>query len=313
MDAQAGERLVSAATKGGVEILVAPTVLYEALRTPDEGLRERLAKELTRPRWTRLMTEVYSASMELLGEVQRLRPGWLRSRPDLARFRQFRSDWTKAKGGFWDRARTSTAQEWASLVQLGDPEVLRQAREQAGARREEMKGREKWEHAPLPDLKVMPPGPRPGWRGDPVEPWRWDGLTEVSSALMQPRHAYRDWLEPYLDEQKVMADGPAWGAFWLYEVEAANMPRFWTRWAVEYLQRFKKVTAGTPADGQLATHLVEADVLLTEDKGLVDVIERARPFAPRSWGAAQVLRGNDVKGLLELVAARGFDRGLERG
>src|SRR5437016_3443000 len=48
------------------------------------------------------------------------------------------------------------------------------------------------------------------------------------------------------------------------------------------MQAFRKVTNGTPCDTQLATYLLEADIVLSSDGGFVDRIEECRKYAVRS-------------------------------
>jgi hypothetical protein len=57
------------------------------------------------------------------------------------------------------------------------------------------------------------------------------------------------------------------------------MPRFWLRWAFEHLQLFHKVTDGTPGDAQLATYLVEGDIVVSADKNFLRIAEAVRPYA----------------------------------
>ena len=68
-DAGAGGRLANLATEKGLRIVVAPSVIYEALRCSDAQLRRRLVGLLVRQEWKRLMPEAYSESMELRGEI----------------------------------------------------------------------------------------------------------------------------------------------------------------------------------------------------------------------------------------------------
>ncbi|MFN9111249.1 MAG: hypothetical protein ACK5XN_14400, partial [Bacteroidota bacterium] len=68
-----------------------------------------------------------------------------------------------------------------------------------------------------------------------------------------------------------------------------------------HLQRFRKVTPGTPGDSQLATHLCEADELITEDRTFYQIVENARAYAPISMGRAVLVPGNSVEAILSAV------------
>jgi hypothetical protein len=54
--------------KFGVDIQIAPAVVYEALRTKNYELRKALITVMTDARWTRLMPEAYEECQELLSE-----------------------------------------------------------------------------------------------------------------------------------------------------------------------------------------------------------------------------------------------------
>jgi hypothetical protein len=89
---------------------------------------------------------------------------------------------------------------------------------------------------------------------------------------------------------------------WLYEVGRTDAPREWMRWAVSFLQGLRKVTAGTPADSQIALYAYEADVFLSGDKGLVDIINTVRGDAPAPTARAQrILSDADALGQIEAV------------
>ncbi len=78
---------------------------YEAIRTADPLLRQRLVSLLTERHWQRLMPEAYYESQQVLLEIRRLRQQWLLPRRDQQHFDLLKRDWVRLKGGFWDRAR----------------------------------------------------------------------------------------------------------------------------------------------------------------------------------------------------------------
>jgi len=78
----------------------------------------------------------------------------------------------------------------------------------------------------------------------------------------------------------LILENASWLQFWFYEVELKTMPRFWLRWAIQFLQRFRRVTDGTPCDAQLATYLPEADVVVSADKTFIQIVDKCRPFFP---------------------------------
>jgi hypothetical protein len=119
-----------------------------------------------------------------------------------------------------------------------------------------------------------------GWDGTPFELWRIDGLNVFRMSMALERHALAEWLEGDVDLELMTFESASLVRFWAHDVEPLRMPRHWLRSSFEFLQRFHKVTDGTPADNQLGTHLVEADVMLSADKNLVRIAERCREEAP---------------------------------
>jgi hypothetical protein len=78
------------------------------------------------------------------------------------------------------------------------------------------------------------------------------------------------------------------------------MPRFWLRWAFGFYQSFYKVTSGTPGDAQLATYLLEADVVVSADKNFVRIADAVRPYVPASIARTKLVAG-DVNGVTETL------------
>jgi len=279
VDQGANKDLLRSVRGGRVQIQIAPSVLYEALRTRDVDLRRRLASLMTLPTWKRLMPEAYSESQEILSEVRRLRPKWLRPTPDLNALRRFRFDWVRSRGGFWERVRLTPDKEAGYVAQLGDDDIAR-ARRQADDRRKEFRDISCFETVALDSVYCDQLGSIPGWNGDRIEAWRGDAWYSTTRALQTPGHPYIDWLSPEIDISQLTQPGQSWVRFWFYEVSTKAMPRFWLRWAFEFLQRFRRVTEGTPCDAQLATYLPEADLVVSADKAFIQIANRCRVFAP---------------------------------
>jgi hypothetical protein len=62
---------------------------------------------------------------------------------------------------------------------------------------------------------------------------------------------------------------------------------------VEHLQLFHKVTDGTPADAQLATYLLEADVVVSADKNFLRITDAVRPYAQFSIAKTKLVAGGE--------------------
>lgn len=299
-DESAGLELLSVSRRNGKRIVVAPSVVYEALNISDPVKRQKVVRLMTTDKWIRLMPEAYSECEELRAEMQRLRPEWLLSGPDLVTWRHHKYDWTRARKGFWDRARFD-ASEMAGHTRYRH---LDAARALARQRRKDIIGQKADKALPLGEARMLFSSPTAGWRGDAIEPWRADGMVSTAFHLGDAGDPYRDWLRPYLTPQSGDAFRDSWGQFWLYEVEASNLPRFWLRWAFEFMQMFRKPSDGTPGDSQLASYLGETDLVVSADGQFIDLVQEAGASAPgRVAVGARIAAGSaGITELFDLLA-----------
>ena len=302
----AGEQVASLASQRGIAILIAPSVLYEGLRSKDESLRNRLVELMTRSCWTRVLPEAYHESFEFYSEVRRLRPEWARRR--IPRRNVFLNDWKRKTGGFWDRARNDTANEARRLFQL-DRGTVDAARAQANDLRATLRSA-KWtfEAVDLSRISSRPSKRILGWKRDDLAAWRFSAWTSFNSAIENEEHPFLDWIGPCVDLTRAVRSGESWNRFWFYEIDSQRMSRFWMRWAVELLQGMRKVSDGAPCDTQLATYLVACDALVSADRVLVSIVERCRDRSPVPFASTALVRGgsNGVEDLMRYLVDR-FD------
>lgn len=309
---QAGDQLVNASVRSGNEVLVAPTVLYESLGTTDPARRKQLVDLQLHRRWRRLLPEVYHECREVFAEIKRLRPGWVDPSPDLRNYRANLADWKRdkpgahngAQRGFWGRVRTEcdVMAEHTRFPRLG------QAREETRAARDAVaqSGQklpptlEGVLAAPLLDAKRQV-------KGREAEAWRWAALRAWDVHLSTPGSPHDDWFKPFIAGRPWTHDRAAWTDFWLEEARRESLPRAWSRWACEELQLHRKWTSGTPGDSQLASHLVDADALVTADKNLGWIVEEIRACAPvQTARAVRVPGGREgVSAVIDLVGGAG--------
>jgi len=83
------------------------------------------------------MPEAYSESMEILREIERIRPEWLRETPDFHFFNRLKKDWTRKMGGFWVRCARSPNSE-ARFITGREGDLIEDARVQTKNARKEM-------------------------------------------------------------------------------------------------------------------------------------------------------------------------------
>jgi hypothetical protein len=167
--------LLHVARDGAYDVQIAPGVLYETLRLEDTLLRATLVRLMTNSRF-------YSESMEILREIERARPDWLRAAPDLQFANRLMKDWNRKMGGFWVRCARSPESE-ARFLGRREREMIEGAQTQTELARKEMI-RSGWKRNPSMDKTLAGfPHPVPGWRGDMVEAWRMDSLIGLTDSL----------------------------------------------------------------------------------------------------------------------------------
>jgi hypothetical protein len=287
VDNRSQESLIQVARRGAYDVQIAPAVLYEALRLKDALLRDTLVRLMTNCSFHRLMPEAYSESVEILQEIKRVKPSLLRDKPDVHGFNRAKKDWVRKRGGFWDRCARSPQREAGFISQL-DRGMMQDAREQSALARKKAIDTGRRRLPPIDDWLEDLGDFVSAWRGNPVEGWRLKSLKSVANMILL-RHAFEDWLTPYIKFDGLLLHKAEWVEFWLRLADKSALPRQWLRWAFSFVQQFRKITPGTPCDEQLSTYFLETDVLVTADKGLLDILEECRPHAPCRLPDAQLI------------------------
>jgi hypothetical protein len=280
--------LLRLARDGPYEIQVAPGVLYETLRLKDKSLRATIIRLMVNTRFERLLPEAYSESMEILREIERVKPDWLRDKPDLRFFNRLKKDWTRKTGGFWVRCERSPESE-SRLLGMAETEMMEGSKREIHNARKEMIDAGWKRNPPMDKTLAEFSKPIPGWNGQKVEAWRMDSLIGLTHGLVQAGSPYRDWIAPFVELDDGLLHSAAWVEFWLHRAEKSALPRQWMRWAHSFAQRFRKVTPGSPADTQLSTYFLETDVVITADKALLEILEQCRPYAPCQLPAGKLV------------------------
>ncbi|BEP62334.1 hypothetical protein GmRootV213_28880 [Variovorax sp. V213] len=292
VDTGALPRLQQAARKSRHKVVVAPAVVYEALRTGDRSVRTALVRALALPDWTRLMPEAYSEAMEVRDEVFRVRPQWQRAPADTTLQRRLQFDWKRSRNGFWHRVVHAMDREASNVAQTN---LLDLARADTRKIREDAKQLPRsMQDFKLTELRAQPLGPMQGWDGDWLDMWRIQALACWLTALADAHHPYEQWIGGEVIMNFLGVQSSDLVKFWFYDVSTERMPRQWLRTAIGFQQRFHKVTDGTPADAQLGTYLVEVDLLLSADKNLVRIAQRCHREAPFPVADAQLVPANDA-------------------
>ena len=268
-----------------IDIVIAPAVVYEMLRTRDPGLRKRLIEAVTLGAWKKLRTEIYHECRDVRKMLETRRPEWMVAEPDLALYYKLKADWSPS-GGFCRRVRREPG---AEARRVADEAGLERARKDAKYRRGVM-GEIHFDQMRLSGWAGRPNERLPGWDGTDVDWWRLDSQARWWEHLIaHPDQPVLDWLGPFVDVSVIARSFESWNHLWLHEVTIAELPREWLRWAVMVLQSVRRVTPGTPGDNQIALYAYEADLLLSADAGFVDIINRAGESPPQRLAPARVI------------------------
>ena len=281
-----------------VEFLVAPAMVSEARAFPDPGLRKRLLEVMTHSRWKRLMPETYLEAEEIKSALLSVRPRWAAIGASDRDFKRGRYEFLRRSGGFWDKARDD-----APLPVTN--ESLREASENALARQEVRDIRDKFKNGVHQDRTkhlqhVTIDAGRFILGTQTVDYWRLATAFHLKSELRIYAAPYREWLDYAVDVNAMLADEEQFDAVWFCELQPQQLKRQWLRASMEYLQRWHKPSDGSPADSQLASHLLDADYFVTADKNFAKCIEKIHLEAPFATAKAFKVSAG-TKGIQELI------------
>ena len=150
----------------------------------------------------------------------------------------------------------------------------------------------------------------PGWRNDRVATWRAVTLQHYHEVFFFTRpsdnRAKFEWLDFWIDFRVVRSDRASFVELFLYDVEEADLPRDWLRWACSTIQGTRRQSDGGPADNQIASYLIDADVLVTADKDLAAVVDRiGRERRVQMAHALRVRRDDYADTVIALLNADG--------
>lgn len=87
---------------------------------------------------------------------------------------------------------------------------------------------------------------------------------------------YSAYAEPYLRLDFVTE--PEFASFWLDEVDLSRMRSGWATSLVNFAQIRRKIEHGNSADSRHAGHLLDAGLMITEDKGFHAALEFVTPL-----------------------------------
>ena len=204
---------------------------------------------------------------ELLAELRRKRPGWVRR----VNFTRKIKDFLRGHLDSWRAART---------LDLPPPDAYAQYRRDSEAGILNQRQLQKLLRAEADNLSnsglICPDGQILRIdKSDPEVSWRAEGLTVWYAAIEGHSPAsrdYADWLSPYL--KRGAFNDPTYPSFWLDDASAEAMPLNRLTGLVSFYQLEEKITHGNAADQLHANHWLLSDLFFTADRAFFNVLQR---------------------------------------
>jgi hypothetical protein len=282
-------------------VVVPPSILLEALRTPVDDIRAVIVNAMTRRRGSREhpLPETRLESDELVTEARRLRASWIRPFPNTSRLGPLEAFWTRR---LWQQAARDPAKVARVAAATGQDDdvtakivsIQRANKEAASKAGFHLTAEEPWA-----DFSEDAPGEvTDGWVGDRIEGWRVESALLFWRELVHVRRrarryggdkTYADWIEPWLDLDIATRDRSSWNKFWYYDVRAEAMPRCWIRALMPWAQIAIRVEDSGPRDAQHAAYLFDVDCFVTADRRYARALELVRNWAPRPFAAVALV------------------------
>lgn len=306
---------------GDWQIVIPPSILLEAARTPNDAACARIAAALTSRGKHRehLSTEAREEMRELISAARIHRRSWIRMRRMPGHTSTLENFWTKGIWQIYAQKPTSLRGTLPDIeTQLAVDKLLS---EQKAVRKENP-----WLAKPVNDHwrlfareSDLAPDGRIGWAGGgDVDGWRaeaamtyWVHLVDIPARCSRTREdtSYADWASEWIDLCAVSRDRARWNQFFYRDVQGHELPRTWMRSMLPALQLTSKIGPGNPRDAQHASHLFDADLFITADARYAALLELVRVQSPRPFASVGVASATSppTDEVVRLVAA--FRRG----
>jgi hypothetical protein len=210
-----------------LQVVVPPSILIEVLAHPLTDVRQRIIDALATGPRHRLPTEAQSESSEVVAEVRRVRPHWMRSMPDTAKVWSLNNFWTN--------------KIWREVLEDSEPHHSYRMREQKKYEylvKQQRSNRTQlvetnFQIRPLTAILVSatPEAPESylaGWSGGPVDAWRvtsrdlyWHELRVISgrAVITKEDTTYADWIGSDVDLSRLRSDHVGFTRLWLEDIE----------------------------------------------------------------------------------------------
>ncbi|RYE41364.1 MAG: hypothetical protein EOP24_37260 [Hyphomicrobiales bacterium] len=307
-DEDGGPGLTTALRDRGCEIVLAPSVLLEVLRSPHAESRRRIVETMIASKGKRLASEAELCAAQFVAVVKKLRPEWIRAMADTAKVDTYHKYWTKR---VWRVASRDPDHLHKQIAGLDSTEshlltVQRQNRESVLNEKFNFEIDDLWAEPSIDWQKHDSESYMEGWDGSRVPAWRIE-LCDYYWQFMTTRGSIgqteRDWVGAYVDLRRATSDRANFTKMWIDEIDAAEVPRDWIRWAVRWVQSTMKITDGNPRDEQHSAYLVDADLCLSADRRFVGALQAIRRRAPVEFADLRLVKVDRSVSIVENIVA----------
>ena len=270
-----------------------PSILLEVCRSSDDRSREARVAAMIASGGERLTSEAELCVTEFVNAIRRHRPRWFQKRVDMRTVNHYHKLWTEE---IWSAAINDSRgiHEWQNQL---DPSI-EDGRIKSQRLNKRLRERDNFHLEYSRVASSAPPYVRRffggTWDGNRVEGWRFDiGMSYWDIMIGRPGRdadTMRDWLESYIDARTATADPDDFRRLWFYDLKLSDVRRDWLRFAVTHTQTSFKIQDSNARDEQHSAYLVDADLFLSADRRLINVLEKVRAQAPFDFAEPRLVK-----------------------
>jgi hypothetical protein len=281
------------------KVVLSDTLLGETLRIPDAAMRHDRLRFLADLPSVRLASLGEMQAREFVNEVRRLRPDWRRlpvgSQSTIGQLRALRRKGWARLNKDPDRLVTRTG----NFTEVEERGIQAAMSSQRTIRNDLLEQRK---HITGVRLGPTDVSFRRLDLDDQDDFCRFESLLswyQATFADFETLSEYGAYVHPFLRRESIPET--EFASFWIGEVDLARMPSGHATSLVTYAQLRRKVEHGNSADTRHAGHLLDAELMITQDRGFFAALQLATPKI--SGAATPVLLDRDNSDLVGQLAA----------
>ncbi len=300
------DKLLEEANRANCTFVHPPSILLEVLRSSDGRSRDERVAAMVASAGEHLTSEAELCVNELVNALRRYRPRWFHKRIDMQTINHFHKVWTEK---VWLNAAESSLEvhEWQNRL---DPSIEDDHIKSQRLNKRFM-DRDKFNLEYSQVARSAPPYDRRffggTWDGSRVEAWRFDvGMWYWDIMIGRPGRdadTMRDWLESYIDSRTATAEPDDFRRLWFNDLEVSDVRRDWLRFAVTYTQTRFKIQDSNARDDQHCAYLVDADLFLSADRRLIDVLQIVREQTTFEFAEPRLVKPTEAATRVDAIIA----------